>query len=146
MYIIYTYIYIWYIGVYIYIYTFMLPLKKKLPPNSMYIYICIYNPATCQGKRSQLFSCRVPRGAPLPLRLSPLATLLSPCHSFLTGEKSTNPTERSLYYQPKQCTIIFGKSLKITINLHCLIHPKMGNLMTPATTHLEKAEEGSPCH
>ena len=36
----------------------------------------------------------------------------------------------SLYYQPKQCTIK-GKSLKMTIPWHCLIPPKMGNLMIP---------------
>ena len=29
----------------------------------------------------------------------------------------------SLYYQPKQCMVILGKSLKITIHLHCLIPP-----------------------
>ena len=29
------------------------------------------------------------------------------------------------------CTIIFGKSLKITIHLHYLIRPNIGNLMTP---------------
>ena len=36
----------------------------------------------------------------------------------------------SLYYQPKQCTIN-GKSIKFTIYLHCLMPPKMGNLMIP---------------
>ena len=30
----------------------------------------------------------------------------------------------SLYYQPKQCIVIFGKSLKITKDLYCLIPPR----------------------
>ena len=40
-------------------------------------------------------------------------------------KKKTDLTQQgSLYYQPKQCTIIFGKSLKIAISLYCLIPPK----------------------
>lgn len=33
--------------------------------------------------------------------------------------------QRSLYYQPKQCMVIFGKPLKLTIDFYCLITPKL---------------------
>ena len=51
--------------------------------------------------------------------------------SIKTAPSDPLACQRSLYYQPKQCTII-EKSLKIPIHLDCLMPPKMGNLMTPA--------------
>ncbi len=41
-------------------------------------------------------------------------------------------------YQPKQCTIKRGNPLKLTIHLHCLIRPHMGNLTTRAFFHSKK--------
>ena len=50
---------------------------------------------------------------------------------MLLKSKSLPHLQGSSYYQPKQCTITFGKSLKITINLCCLIPPKCVILNDP---------------
>ena len=42
------------------------------------------------------------------------------------GIRITMFKQGSICYEPKQCTINFGKSLKITIHLHCLIPPPNG--------------------
>ena len=57
----------------------------------------------------------------------------TPAHSSLNGFEEEN-VEWSLYYQPKQCTII----REIPENRHKFLlfdSPSMGNLMTPISSH-----------
>ena len=56
----------------------------------------------------------------------------------------SSPSHDSLYYQPKQRTINW-KCLKVTTNLHCLIPPKMGHLMIPASSKTSTSEAPKIC-
>ena len=53
-------------------------------------------------------------------------------------EAETYQKQGSLYYQPKQCTIFWGKSLQITIQLHCSIPSKMGHFNDPLQKPIAK--------
>ena len=54
------------------------------------------------------------------------------CILYLSCDNSGSICPHQGSYQPKQGTIILGKSLKFTMHLHCFIPNKNANLVTPA--------------